>query len=93
MIFFYATIGVFLLSGAIMIGHGTRMIYQGIFAQDSVYQPNFFDLFFDWLTLAILGCFVLWFAVSQFYKTYSTYKKQQATRRSLQDDLLIDHPT
>jgi cytochrome bd-type quinol oxidase subunit 1 len=64
---FYGKITLFALSGAIMIGHGARMIYQGLFTPGSSYAPNTFDLFFDWLTLAILGCFILLFAISLLY--------------------------
>lgn len=57
----------FFLSGCIMIGHGARMIYQGVFRPDSYYSPGLFDIFFDWTTLLILGIIVLSFSVSTFY--------------------------
>lgn len=59
---------IFVLSGSIMIGHGLRMLYQGIFAKGSVYAPNTFDLFFDWLSLAILGSIILYWGFSAFYQ-------------------------
>lgn len=68
---FYLKIFAFLLSGAIMIGHGLRMIYQGVFAPNSYYHPNTFDLFFDWGSLLVLGFFVLWFSLTQFKKYYT----------------------
>jgi hypothetical protein len=83
---------VFALSGAIMIGHGARMMYQGIFAPGSLYAPNTFDLFFDWLTLAILGCFILWFALSLFFHdigSKTTKRKQQ----TLTEEKIYSHPT
>jgi hypothetical protein len=84
---FYGKITLFALSGAIMIGHGTRMLYQGIFAPGSFYAPNTFDLVFDWLTLAILGCFILWAAMSLFYndkiKKMSIRKQQISSEEKL----------
>lgn len=78
---FYLKITLFLLSGSIMIGHGLRMIYQGLFRPDSYYFPNTFDLFFDWLSLFALGCFVLWFAISQFYALYKkSYNKESSSK-------------
>lgn len=70
-----STIFLFVLSGAIMIGHGARMLFQGIFAPGTSYVPNTFDLIFDWLILVILGCFILWFALSLF--SYHSKKKAQ----------------
>ena len=66
----YVFIALFILAGSIMIGHGFRMIYHGIFDQGSSYSPNYFDVLFDWLTLALLGFFVLAFALFSFYKRY-----------------------
>jgi len=64
-----------------MIGHGGRMLYQGIFVPGSSYSPNTFDLFFDWLTLAILGCFILWFALTLWYQGMG--KKTAAGKRHI----------
>lgn len=89
---FYGKITLFVLSGTIMIGHGARMLYQGIFAPGSTYAPNTFDLFFDWLTLVILGCFILWFALSLFFHgagSKTTKKKHQA----LAEEKIYTHPT
>jgi drug/metabolite transporter (DMT)-like permease len=89
---FYGKITLFALSGAIMIGHGTRMLYQGIFSPGSFYAPNTFDLFFDWLTLAILGCFILWFAMSLYYQGI---RKETSTgkHKSQQEEKIYLHPT
>lgn len=89
---FYARIILFTLSGAIMIGHGTRMIYQGLFQPGSLYAPNTFDLFFDWLTLAILGCCILWCALSLCYHGFSkktSWKKAQTSS----EETMILYPT
>ncbi|MBN1280522.1 MAG: hypothetical protein JXA00_02625 [Candidatus Thermoplasmatota archaeon] len=88
----YVTILLLTLSGAIMIGHGARMLYQGLFAPGTSYTPNTFDLFFDWLTLAILGCGILWFAFSLYYRTLKTRGPSQ-TRGSQQEETVLSHPT
>jgi hypothetical protein len=59
---------VYVISGSIMIGHGLRMIYQGVFFKGSSYFPNTFDIFFDWLTLAVLGSIIFYFGIKKFYK-------------------------
>ena len=71
----YIKISIFFLSGIIMIGHGARMIYQGVFIKGSTYTPNTFDLFFDWIFLlicflSVLICFSKVFQVvfSKFFK-------------------------
>jgi len=77
----------FTLSGAIMIGHGARMIFQAVFNPGTFYSPNTFDLLFDWLTLAILGCFILWFAMTLNYNSKKkSYKKSK-------DEKIFMHPT
>lgn len=68
-IFFGILISLF--SGALMVGHGLRMIYQGVFQPGSYYAPNLFDLYFDWLILVILGCFLFGLSCFQFYKQKS----------------------
>jgi len=72
----YLKIIPFLLAGSIMIGHGARMIYQGVIHPNSVYKPGLFDLYFDWLSLLVLGIFILSFALYNFYtgvKQHSPY--------------------
>jgi len=56
-----------IVSGAIMIGHGARMIYQGLFNPNSYYSPNLFDILFDWTTLLILGIFMFYFGLKIYY--------------------------
>ncbi len=51
-----------------MVAHGLRMIYQGVFQPGTLYQPNTFDLYFDWLTLVILGCLLFGFSCIQIYR-------------------------
>ncbi len=71
----------FFLSGVIMIGHGARMIYQGLFKPDSYYPaptPGTVDFYFDWLTLLILGIIVLSFSIYTFY--YMQEKKQKSKK-------------
>jgi hypothetical protein len=67
---FYLKIAMFILSGAIMIGHGARMMYQGLFQPTSYYPaptPFGIDFYFDWLTLSILGIAILIYALFTFY--------------------------
>jgi formate hydrogenlyase subunit 3/multisubunit Na+/H+ antiporter MnhD subunit len=68
---------VFFLSGCIMIGHGSRMIYQGVFRPESYYSPGLFDIFFDWATLLFLGIIVLSFSISTFYSMQNKKQKDK----------------
>jgi len=70
---FWIKTSIFLLAGTMMIAHGARMIFQGVFCQGSYYTPGIFDLFFDWLTLLIVGIIVFYYTISTFYKKYSEY--------------------
>jgi len=54
-------------AGIAMIGQGARMLTQGVFFPNSVYKPVMFDLFFDWLTLLVLGIGVFVYGVWGFY--------------------------
>jgi hypothetical protein len=56
-----------------MVAHGLRMIYQGVFQPGSTYQPNIFDLYFDWLTLVILGAFLFGLSCVEFYRQGNTH--------------------
>ena len=58
---------IIILSGAIMIGHGVRMIYQGLFHPQSYYSPNLFDILFDWTTLLILGVILFYFGLKTYF--------------------------
>ncbi len=64
-------------SGAIMIAHGMRMIYQGLFQPHSYYQPGLFDILFDWTTLIILGICIFYFGITGFYQ--QSFLKNQKT--------------
>ena len=55
------------ISGATMMAHGTRVIIQTIVYPNTVYKAGLFDLVFDWMTLVILGMFVVRFGVVNFY--------------------------
>ncbi len=68
-------LSIILFSGALMIAHGLRMIIQGVFYPAMTYQPNLFDLFFDWLTLCVLGVFVFCVAVYWFYQSSQQLQK------------------
>ncbi len=59
---------ILVFSGLIMVAHGSRMIYQGVFNKGSYYIPNQFDIFFDWTTLAVLGLIIFYFGISGFYQ-------------------------
>ncbi len=56
-----------IISGAIMIGHGARMIYQGVVHPNSYYSPNLFDIFFDWTSLLVLGIIMFYFGLKMYY--------------------------
>ncbi len=60
-----------------MIGHGGRMIYQGVFRPNSYYVPGTFDILFDWLTLLILGIIIFYFTLTNFYKKISEEKNAE----------------
>jgi hypothetical protein len=68
-------LSIILFSGALMIAHGLRMIIQGVFYPTMTYQPNLFDLFFDWMTLCVLGVFVFCFAAYRFYQSSQQLQK------------------
>jgi hypothetical protein len=75
---FYLKITMFTLSGAIMIGHGARMMYQGFFQPHSYYPaptPSTIDFYFDWMVLATLGLLVLGYTFYTFYRYHS--RKEQ----------------
>ena len=74
-----------------MIGHGLRMIYQGTFNPGSAYVPNLFDLYFDWLTLAVLGGVLFWLGISTFYRNLAT--NQRLDKESQKDEIIINSPT
>jgi uncharacterized membrane protein (DUF373 family) len=65
----------YILVGSVMIGHASRMIYQGVFSPNSFYSPDIFDIFFDWMTLLILGSIILIYTLFGFYKKLSDTKK------------------
>lgn len=73
----YLLFVVLFLSGCIMIGHGSRMIYQGVFHPDSYYSPAMFDIFFDWATLLVLGIIVLSFSILTFYRIQNKKQKDK----------------
>jgi hypothetical protein len=50
-----------------MLGEGARMIFMALFHQNWFYQPNTFDLFFDWVPLTILGSLIFYEGVKSFY--------------------------
>jgi len=77
---FYLKTIVFILSASIMIGHGARMIYQGLFKPDSYYPaptPYALDFWFDWTVLLVLGIIVFTFAISSFYKNLNKKGKKK----------------
>ncbi len=82
---------IFILSGCIMVGHGLRMIVQGIFMRGSSYFPNTFDLIFDWLTLAVLGLILFWLGFYRFYIYVSQIHKLRT--QSNQIDRIYNQPT
>jgi hypothetical protein len=65
------------LSGSVMIAHGSRMISQSILYPNMSYIPNVFDVIFDWLTLVLLGIFVFWYGLKEFYSGEKKYFKMK----------------
>lgn len=61
-----ATYAILFVIGAIMIAHGSRMVYQGLFEPESYYQPSLFDVLFDWTTLIAFGIFVGYYGLSHY---------------------------
>lgn len=58
---------IMILVGISAVGQGTRMVVESIKA-DSVYVPGIgFDLFFDWLPLAILGGVAMVLGIRSYY--------------------------
>ncbi len=53
--------------GCWMLGEGARMVIMAIFQQSWYYQPNAFDLLFDWVPLMILGTLIFYEGVRSFY--------------------------
>lgn len=51
------------------MGQGSRMLYQGIFHPGSYYVPVLFDLFFDWMTLFVLGTVLFALGVKGFHSS------------------------
>lgn len=73
-------------SAAIMIGHGARMMYQGLFKPNSYYPaptPYTFDFYFDWLTLFVFGFIVFYFVISPFYNKIRKDKRKRKTEENI----------
>ncbi len=86
----------FILSGSIMIGHGTRMMYQGLFQPQSYYPaptPNTIDFYFDWFTLALLGFIILGVSLHYFYKKSLQSYKEEKTSTKNNNELTYYYPT
>ncbi|MEM4258959.1 MAG: hypothetical protein QXL17_07420 [Candidatus Thermoplasmatota archaeon] len=86
----------FLMAGAIMIGHGTRMMYQGLFHPDSYYPaptPQTLDFYFDWLTLLLLGICILTYAFYTWYKYLKRMLEKHNTYGQSGDDSHNHQPT
>jgi hypothetical protein len=58
---------VIIAGGCWMLGEGARMVIMALFHQGWYYQPNTFDLFFDWIPLTILGSLIFYEGVRSFY--------------------------
>jgi hypothetical protein len=55
-------------AGCWMAGEGARMVMMGLFHQDQYYQPNLFDILFDWVPLTVIGIIFLTIGIRDFYK-------------------------
>lgn len=54
-------------AGCWMLGEGSRMLVMGLFHDDQWYNPNLFDIFFDWLPMVLLGGAFLFIGIREFY--------------------------
>lgn len=80
-------------SAAIMIGHGARMMYQGLFKPNSYYPaptPYSIDFYFDWLTLLILGLIVFYFVITSFYKKY---RQDKIDNEKIEENKTVFNPS
>lgn len=64
-------------AGCWMLGEGARMVVMGLFYKDHWYNPNLFDIFFDWLPMVVIGLVFLSFGIREFY---IIQKKKQMER-------------
>lgn len=63
---------IFVLAASMMIAHGARMMYQGVFQPQSYYPaptPQSLDFYFDWMILCIFGCILLGYTLFTSLKT------------------------
>ncbi len=80
---------ILIFAASLMIGHGARMIYQGLFLKETSYTPVLFDILLDWLTLLVLGIIMLLFGLSIFYK--NMYKKHEKEKNK--KDMIFVNPS
>ena len=77
---YYLIFAIITFSAAVMIAHGARMMFQGIFKPNSYYPaptPTTIDFWFDWTILLILGIIVFSLALSTFYRNFSKNKNKK----------------
>ena len=58
---------VIIAGGCWMLGEGARMVVLALFYQGWHYEPNMFDMFFDWVPLTILGSIFFYQGIRTFY--------------------------
>ena len=81
------------ISAAIMIGHGARMMFQGLFHPNSYYPaptPLRIDFWFDWATLLVLGSIVFYFVITSFYKKL---REDKIKKESNEENKILFNPS
>jgi hypothetical protein len=58
-----------IFGGACISGQALRVMYQFVFFPGSSYTPALFDIFFDWMSMLVVGLFLI------IYATMITYRK------------------
>jgi hypothetical protein len=60
-----------LLVGILLIAHGVRLIYQGVFEEGSSHSLVPFNLLFDWATIIIFCSIISYYIITILIKKYS----------------------
>ena len=71
-----------------MIAHGLRMMTQGMFFPNSIYQapvPTGLDFWFDWFTLCLIGIIIFYIG----WKQWLFWMRQSKKKRSSDKRFMI----
>ena len=67
-----------------MVAHGMRMMTQGLFFPHSIYPapvPTSFDFWFDWFTLCVLGCIIVYIGATRWVQLVHRKKSTESTEK------------